>query len=222
MGLENRRWIINNKYLELPWRPTASAYRSAVFEAVHDNIRQDTTKIIETGSGWAEHLCNIHLEGGPLDATYYALEMEEEGRKCAALLAALDPTFRLETHFFDYRQADYSMVPKDDGHTILLTAHSIEQVGEIDENVILSALDLGRRVTGIHFEPIGWQTYPESAWNEETIEHHARCIEKAYNRNLWPILQKLQEKGKIRILDMKANFIGIDYNPATYIHWEKV
>ncbi len=222
MGLENRRWVINDEYMELPWRPAAAAYRSAVFEAVHDQIRQDTTKIIETGSGWGEHLSNIHLEGGPIDATYYALEMEEEGRKCSMLLSALDPTFHMESHFFDYRNPDYSKLPKDDQHTILLTAHSVEQVGEISENCILDALELGKRVTGVHFEPIGWQTYPESDWSEATKEHHERCMEKDYNRNLWPLLNKLQDEGKIKILDMKTNFIGLDYNPATYILWEKV
>lgn len=222
MGLGNRRWVINDEYMELPWRPAAAAYRSAVFEAVHDQIRQDTTKIIETGSGWGEHLSNIHLEGGPLDATYYALEMEEEGRKCSMLLSALDPAFHMESHFFDYRNPDYSMLPKDDQHAILLTAHSVEQVGEIHENCILDALQLGKRVTGIHFEPIGWQTYPESEWSEATKEHHARCMEKDYNQNLWPLLNRLQDEGRIKILDMKTNFIGLDYNPATYILWEKV
>lgn len=221
MGLDSRRWVINDRYMDLPWRPAAAAYRSAVFEAVLDQVRADTTKIIETGSGWGEHLCNIFLEGGPNDATYYALEMEEEGRKCSLLLAALEARLKFEAHFFDYRFPDYSMLPRDDGHTILLTAHSVEQVGEIHPNCILSALELGRRVTGVHFEPVGWQTRPESEWTEITAEHHARCMDKDYNRNIWALLNRLQDEGHISIRDMRTNFIGLDYNPATYILWEK-
>ncbi len=222
MGLESKRWVINDLYMELPWRPAAAAYRSAVSEAVLDEVRADTTKIIETGSGWGEHLCNIFLEGGPVDATYHALELEEEGRKCSLLLAALEPDLRLEASFFDYRSPDYSMLPKDDEHTILLTAHSVEQVSAINENCILSALELGRRVTGIHFEPIGWQAYPESEWTEVAIAHHKRCTEMDYNRNLWPLLNRIQDAGKIAIRELKRNFIGLDHNPATYIVWEKV
>ena len=124
MGLEPRRWVLNDKYIELPWRPAAAAYRSAVFEAVLSMVKTNTTKIIETGSGWGEHLSNIYLNGGPYDATYYACELEEEGRKCALMLASLDPLFQLEARFFDYLAPDYSSIPADEEHTILLTAHS--------------------------------------------------------------------------------------------------
>lgn len=36
------------------------------------------------------------------------------------------------------------------------------------------------------------------------------------------IRNRLQDAGKIKIRDMRTNFIGLDYNPATYIFWEKV
>lgn len=222
MGLDTRRWVINDAYMELPWRPAASAYRSAVFEAVMDQIKPDTTKVIETGSGWGEHLCNIFLEGGPLEATYYALELEEEGRKCALLLAALDPDLKMEAHFFDYQSADYAALPKDDAHTLLLTAHSIEQVAQIDPKCILSALELGARVTGVHVEPVGWQLSTESEWSEASREHHERCTKLRYNRNLWTLLKDFEAANRIRILDVRQNFIGLDYNPASLIVWEKV
>jgi hypothetical protein len=222
MGLENRTWVVNDELVELPWCPAASAYRSCVFEAVMDCVRPSTTKIIETGSGWGEHLCNIFLEGGPIDAGYYSLEMEEEGRKCSLLLGALDPQLKMEAHFFDYLSPDYSSLPKDDGHTILLTAHSIEQVAEIHPDCIYKALQLGKEVSGVHFEPVGWQTYPEDQWTEISKIHRQRCNELKYNRNFWKLLCKIQDEGLIKIKEMKTNFIGLDYNPATYISWEKV
>jgi hypothetical protein len=221
MNLEDRNWVVNDRPVALPWMPAASAYRSSVFEAVIACVRPTTSKIIETGSGWGEHLCNVFLEGGPFDATYYALEMEEEGRKCALLLAALEPAFRLESHHFDYLNPDYSCVPKDDGHTILLTAHSIEQVSCIHEDCILKALELGREVSGIHFEPVGWQTYDKNKWTEISKKHQQRCKELNYNKNLLALLSKIQEDGLIKIKEIKTNFIGLDQNPATYIHWEK-
>lgn len=221
MGLESYPWVINDQIVELPWRAAAAAYRSAVFEAVLDEIRPNTRKIIETGSGWGEHLCNIYLEGGPLDATYYACELEEEGRKCAQVLASLDPAFRLDTHFFDYCHPNWSGLPKDDEHTILLTAHSIEQVAEIHRDCLYGALELSKAVTGIHFEPIGWQTYPEAQWTDVSRNHYARCADKKYNTNLWPLLCEMRDAGLIVIERLATNFIGLDYNPATLIIWRK-
>jgi len=222
MGLNSRRWVLNDKFIDLPWRPAAASYRSAVFEAVLSAVRAQTTKIIETGSGWGEHLCNVFLNGGPYDATYYACELEEEGRKCSLMLAALEPMFRLETCFFDYLAPDYSTIPVDDGHTILLTAHSVEQVSQIHEDCIRAALELGQDVTGIHFEPIGWQTQLDGSLSEVSQSHRTRCLELHYNENLWPLLQKLQNEGLIKILNCDVNMIGLDYNPATFITWEKV
>lgn len=222
MGLDVRRWVINDEYIGLPWRPAAAAYRSAVFEAVLAMIRPNTTKIIETGSGWGEHLCNIFINGGPYDAAYFACELEEEGRKCALMLAALNPLFRLETCFFDYLDPDYSVIPSDEEHTILLTAHSVEQVAQIHENCIREALKLGRKVNGIHFEPIGWQIQDESKLSEVSKTHRARCLELHYNENLWPLLKKIESEGLIKILHCVPNMIGLDYNPASLIIWEKV
>ncbi|MGD9850233.1 MAG: hypothetical protein AB7T38_03095 [Nitrospirales bacterium] len=222
MGLETRRWVINDKYMELPWRPAAAAYRSAVFEAVLAVVRSNTTKIIETGSGWGEHLCNIFLNGGPYDATYYACELEEEGRKCALMLAALNPIFRLEARFFDYLNPDYSRIPTDGEHTILLTAHSVEQVSHIHENCIEGVLNLGKQVNGIHFEPMGWQTQKEKSLSEVSQVHRNRCLDLHYNENLWPLLKKIEGEGRIKILKCVPNMIGLDYNPATLIVWEKM
>lgn len=221
MTIDPRRWVIADRWVDLPWRPAAAAYRSAVFESVLAAVRPDTTKIIETGSGWGEHLCNVYLNGGPIDATYYACEIEEEGRLCALMLASLDPLLRLEARFFDYLAPSWADVPADEGHTILLTAHSIEQVATIHEDCIRGALALGSHVSGIHFEPIGWQTQPEDARSEVSRAHHARCTELHYNENLWPLLRKLEAEGLLRITRCETNLIGLDYNPATYITWEK-
>ena len=222
MGLEERSWAVFDREIGLPARAAAAAYRSAVVETVMDAVTPETTKIIETGSGWGEHLCNIYLEGGPQDAAYFALEYEKEGRQCAEVLAATEPQFRLRSAFFDYTAPDYGAVEKDDGHTILLTAHSIEQVAEIDPNTIYLALELSRRVSGIHFEPVGWQTQPETEWSEVSRLHHKRCMEVKYNRNLYAILRRAESEGRIRITKVVTNFIGLDHNPATLMTWEKV
>ena len=222
MGLESNQWVVNDTLMMLPWQPAAAAYRSAVIEAILEHVRPNTRKIIETGSGWGEHLCNIFLDDGPFDATYYALELEEEGRKCALVLSKLEPMLKLEAHFFDYLHPDYSAIQKDEEHTILFTAHSIEQVAEIHPNCIIDVLSLSKEVTGIHFEPVGWQTYPKESWTKITADHYERCKEMAYNTNIWSLLNKFQDDGLIKIITIKPNFIGLDHNPATLIVWEKV
>jgi hypothetical protein len=222
MSLDARTWVINDQPMELPWRFASACYRSVVAESVIDRVRPDTTKIIETGSGWGEHLCNIFLEGGPIEATYYALELEEEGRNCALLLAALEPMLRLEARYFDYVAPDYSSLPRDDAHTILMTVHSVEQVANIHPDCIRSALELGRDVTGIHVEPVGWQLSEEKDWSPISRTHHERCMSQRYNTNLWTLLKGFEEEKLIRILDVRKNFVGLDYNPASLIVWEKV
>lgn len=222
MGFDTYPWVINDVLMDLPWRPAASAYRSAVFEAVIDEIKPNTTKIIETGSGWGEHLTNIYLEGATQDIDFYACELELEGRICSDMLSALDPDFKLKSAFFDYLNPDWSVIPHDNEHTILLTAHSIEQVAVVHDDFFYGSLKLGKNVTGIHFEPMGWQTYPESEWTEISKKHYQRCMEKHYNTNLWPMLNKLQSENLIKIRTLKTNFIGLDYNPATLIIWEKI
>ena len=83
-------------------------------------------------------------------------------------------------------------------------------------------LKLGRQVSGIHFEPMGWQTQEQHMMSEVSQMHRTRCLELHYNENLWPLLKKLENEGSIKILQCEPNMIGLDHNPATLIIWEKI
>ena len=220
-GLKDRYpLVIEGKLLDLPLTAAAGIFRSIVARTVLEHVRASTSKIVETGSGWGEHLCTIYLEGGPAQATYYALEPVLEGRRCARALAAFEPRFKLKTGFFDYTAPEYGL-PRDAMHTVLLTVHSIEQVAEIHPSVIRDALTLGVEVTGIHVEPVGWQAHPETEWSPITAKHAARCRDMNYNRNLIPLLRTLEREGLIRIERVDVNHIGLEHNPASLIVWQK-
>jgi hypothetical protein len=220
-GLKDRYpLVIEGKLHDLPLTAAAGIFRSIVARTVLQQVKTSTSKIIETGSGWGEHLCTIYLEGGPAQATYYALEPVLQGRQCARALAALEPHFKLKTGFFDYTAPEYEM-PPDTGHTLFLTVHSIEQVAEIHPRVIKDVLRLGNEVTGIHVEPVGWQALPESQWSSITANHAARCREMNYNRNLVPLLRALEHDGLIRLERVDVNHIGLEHNPASLIVWHK-
>jgi hypothetical protein len=212
--------VVEGRLLELPLSVAAGMIRSVVTRTVLRHVKPSTSNIIETGAGWGEHLCTLYLEGGPADATYYALEPVRLGRRCALELAALEPRFRLRAAFFDYKAPAYPVRP-DAKHALLLTVHSIEQVTDIHPDTIRAALRLGREVTGVHVEPVGWQVEPESRWSAITARHAARCREMNYNRNLVPLLRALEAEGAIRIEVLLPDFIGLEHNPGTLIVWRK-
>jgi hypothetical protein len=213
--------VVEGRLLDLPLSAAAGMIRSVVARTVLRQVKPSTSKIIETGAGWGEHLCTLYLEGGPAHATYYALEPVHLGRRCALELAALEPRFRLRAAFFDYKAPAYP-VGADAMHTLLLTVHSIEQVTDIHPDTIRAALRLGREVTGVHLEPVGWQVEHESRWSPITARHAARCREMNYNRNLVPLLRSLEAEGAIRIEVLLPDFVGLEHNPGTLIVWRKL
>lgn len=213
--------VVEGRLLDLPLSAAAGMIRSVVTRTVLQHVKPSTSKIIETGAGWGEHLCGLYLEGGPTDATYYAFEPVRFGRRCAMELASLEPGWRLRAAFFDYKAPTYPMRP-DRRHTLLFTVHSIEQVTDIHPDAIRAALRLGREVTGVHLEPVGWQVSPESRWSPITARHAVRCREMNYNRNLVPLLRSLEAEGAIRIESLLPDFIGLEHNPGTLIVWRKL
>lgn len=221
-GLEPQEYICFNQVIQVPAKSAGALFRSLVVETVIEHCQPKTGRIIETGSGWGEHLSNIWDDGGPRDASYYALELTKNGQACAAALAELNERFKLTTHHFDYRNPDLSYLAPQGNHTLLFSVHSIEQVDEIPEAYILDALKMDDAVTGIHFEPIGWQMIPEADYNEFTIQHVEHCRKLAYNHNFWQLVQDMERANRIRIIKAVPNIAGPKRNPASLVIWEKV
>ncbi|MCF6292728.1 MAG: hypothetical protein L3J04_04965, partial [Robiginitomaculum sp.] len=185
--------------------------------------REDTDLVVELGSGWGLNVLDIYLSGGPSNAKYRGMELSRSGRECATRLAALEPASDFEALAFNYTQPDYPQLPTSNGHTLVFTSHSIEQIRNLPFSVILGFLDRGTPVTGVHFEPIGWQvreTTGETCTAGATRENSARA---GYNENFWSMLQDLKERGRIVIRRAEADYFGHKTkNVSTFIVWDSV
>lgn len=221
MGLGKGQYVAFDTTVELPSRAAQKLHRGAVVEAVIDLCSLDTEGVVELGSGWGELLCNVWTGGGPRGATYYACEITASGRECARLLAGLEPGLRLEAAYFDYLKPDFSAIRRGQKEVVVYSVQSIEQVAEVPMELITGLCGLANSVRVTHFEPIGWQMLETTQKTELTLRHEARCKEKNYNRNLWPILQQAEAEHRIHIRTAIPNFFGLEHNPTSYIVWEK-
>jgi hypothetical protein len=221
MDLGKGRYVAFDTSVELPSRGAQKLHRGSVVEAVIDLCSPDTQVVVELGSGWGEHLCNVWTGGGPRDATYYACEITESGRQCARVLAGLERGLRLETPHFDYLNPDFSAIPRGQKEVIVYSVHSIEQVREVPMELITRLCGLADSVKVAHFEPVGWQMIDTTQKTELTRRHEARCKEKNYNRNLWALLRQAEAEHRIHVRTAIPNFFGLEHNPTSYIIWEK-
>jgi hypothetical protein len=220
MDLGRGSYVAFDTLVELPSRGAQKLHRGSVVEAVIDLCSPATQAVVELGSGWGEHLCNVWTGGGPREATYYACEITESGRECALALAGLERGLRLEAPYFDYLNPDFGAIPRPRKEVVVYTVHSIEQVHEVPMELIARLCALADSVKVAHFEPIGWQMIPDEEKTELTRRHEKRCQTKRYNRNLWSLLRQAEAEDQVRVRTAIPNFFGLEHNPTSYIVWE--
>jgi hypothetical protein len=214
-------YVAFNQKVRVPHIGGGYLHRGAIVRTVTELCSPKTQSVLEMGSGWGEHLCNLWLSGGPSHARYYACELAEHGRKCALVLAALDAAFQLDAPCFNYVAPQFGFLPEGQKELVVYSVHSVEQVKELAPDLIYKLCDTADVVKGAHVEPIGWQLIPQAEWNEFTANHQRRCQEKLYNENLWPLLKQAEAEGRIVIDQAVPNFFGLEYNPASLITWHK-
>ncbi|HSH94368.1 MAG TPA: hypothetical protein VK968_09505, partial [Roseimicrobium sp.] len=131
-----------------------------------NQVRPDTTAIVEFGSGWSANLFQLYVGVGTTRSKkidYHGAEYTDEGQQTATAMAAYDKKIKYHAHSFDYRNPDISFLNRHDGHILAFTRHSIEQVDEISPLLYDHLGALKAEVTLIHLEPVGWQTFPSLA-----------------------------------------------------------
>ena len=112
------------------------------------------------------------------------------------MLGRLEPDLSLTVLPFDYREPDSGPLPRDNPQTLVFSSHSIEVIPQLAEPVITGLLGLGRAVTGVHFEPVGWQIRENTS---EIGATRAYSEKSRYNENLWPLLSQLSRRGLITL-----------------------
>jgi hypothetical protein len=214
LSLEPQAGMALGERVTLPRAAMTGARRDLIQRILLDACTAETAIVIELGSGGGLNLLNLHLWGGPR-VPYHALEPTASGRACTEILAALDPALELTTAPFDFEQPGYDVLPRADAHVLVFTVHSIEQVTELPREAIAGLLELGPFVTGVHFEPVGWQVVDEP---DPTSRDYA--LRQRYNRNLWPLLRELEAGGELTIETVVPDLFGDKYkNPGTLIVW---
>ncbi len=173
----------------------------------------DASLVVELGSGWGHNILDLAARDSSPDRYYVGAEYTEAGRDAADVLASLDPDLRYRSMSFDYHDPDLSML---EGHesAVVFTVHSVEQIPQLDESVVHEILGLARRVTCVHFEPVGWQYGPSSGSSEIHARRHG------YNRNLAELLAECERRGLIAVQRRTVDLIGVNpANATTMVIW---
>jgi hypothetical protein len=212
-------------------------------------IRPDTTAVMELGSGWSSNVFQLYIAHGATRAKkiiWYGGEYTREGQLCAKFIARREEEMKYRSFSFDYRNPDVAFLARQRGHILLFTSHSIEQVDVISPDLFEQLKQIPNPVTVVHFEPVGWQRFPELMKRREENDIDgfeaigARALsgdissvaENAawwswrleYNKNLLPIVARLREEGAIRMVREAYDFSGHAnvLNPSSLIHYDFV
>jgi hypothetical protein len=185
------------------------------FSMVNDILVRHSTEadlVVEMGSGWGRILLDLWLGGGPRQALYVGAEYTPTGRACTELLVATEPSLQARAIPFDYHNADLSSLPRAK-KSVVFSHHSLEQIPEMKLSVIESALDTADQVTGLHFEPVGFQYGGGS-------DQYA--VKNDYNQNFRSVVEAAEQKGLITIEQTNVDAFGFALkNPATIVVWKK-
>jgi hypothetical protein len=229
-----------------------SSYRVSTISPIRylsQLIRPDTTGVMEVGSGWSSNLFQLYIAYGASRAkkiVWYGGEYTKEGQICAKFIASREEAMKFRSFSFDYRNPDVTFLTRQRGHILLFTSHSIEQVDEINPNLFEQLRQIANAVTVVHFEPVGWQRFPEllKRREENDVEGFEAIGRRAlagdissvaenaawwswrleYNKNLLPIIRELQADGACRMVREAYDFSGHAnvLNPSTLLHYEFV
>jgi hypothetical protein len=207
--------VVDGAPARMPLSAAVAAQQALIVETVVGHCRPDTGLVVELGSGWGRNLGRIWLEGGPSDAEYVGAEYTAAGRAAAERVGDLIDGLDLRTLPFDYHSPDLSAARRDDGHALVFSAHSVEQIPQLPEAVIEEIVALAPRVTCVHLEPVGWQL--DSGRQGSSAGY---ADEHDYNRNLVSVLRAAEADGRIAIQTALPDVVGVNpRNSTSVIVW---
>jgi hypothetical protein len=184
-------------------------------EALHPDL------IVELGAGWGRNLVDLWLGGGPREARYAALELTASGREAARLLGGVEAGLRLEVHPFDYYAPEKTIIAPGE-RVLAFTVFSIDQIPALPAAAVEWMLRLGRDVAGVNFEPFGWQCRDELGCADLTGSSAAYAWRHDYNRDFWPVMLGLADKGSLQIARVRPELYGANPdNAASLLQWRK-
>lgn|GEM_PF-6187401 len=226
MDLVEVEGAINGARLTMPRAALIGARQQLQMRTLIAQARVKTTMVVELASGWGLNLIDLYLSGGPRGALYRGMELSTAGRECAEKIAALDEGFSSQFRCmpFNFYDPDYSMLEHKHKHVLAFSSHGIEQIPELPREAITGLFKLGERITGVHFEPVGWQIRNEADLPPADVGATQENSERAgYNGNLLPLLRQLEEEGALTIKALVPDIFGHKAkNVSSLVVWESV
>ena len=210
--LERVGAVFEGREVQVPPGVSIAAVSQLLRDVVLDRCTPETDLVVELGSGWGWHVVATWLGGGPRDALYVGAEYTEAGRRCADLLASLEPGLRFRSLAFDYNEPDLSDVAGA-REAVVFTGHSIEQIPYVRPALFDAILSLAPRVTCVHLESAGWQLDGRDSpcSSREYAERHD------YSRNLVEQVRQQEAAGRLVVDAALPNVVGVNPRNATTV-----
>jgi hypothetical protein len=175
---------VDGKFLKIP-------NYANIIDFLTDYIRDRSfDAIIELGCGLGQNLVKLYYSGGPKSIPYYAGEFAQSGVEAAHVIASLCNDFSLVPFPFDHCAPDLSPI-EETGNILIFTSHSIEHVMEIPGNYFNLLAEHATSVTGLHFEPFGFQLSDNS--DDVSKAQKSQAIARGWNTNC-PLMAEAVEK----------------------------
>tara|TARA_Y100000389_G_C17380314_1_gene474000 strand:+ start:14 stop:1240 length:1227 start_codon:yes stop_codon:yes gene_type:complete len=177
--------------------------------------------IIEFGSGWGRNIF-FFLDNNIKEIPIIAGEYTSGGLKlCNKIKNDNYSSKNIKIIHFDYNNYELffeniSLI-KQFKNILCLSFWSIEQVPHIKKDFFYNLINLFENIRFIHHEPIGWQIDPKKALMKSTDRPN-------YNKNLWKVLQNLQDESKIKITNTIINYFNFKTTGSmgSLIDWQSI
>ncbi|ACM29270.1 hypothetical protein [Rhizobium rhizogenes] len=188
-----------------------------------NQVKDDTTAIIELGAGTGMALIDLWHSGIDRQIPLICMEPTHFGRLCFDFLTRLEPKILGRSIYFNFQDPVFPEINDLNTQSLLLfTSGAIEYIEELPEQLLLDIICRFDKVCGVHLEPLGWQI-PDLKITTSSPQSLVRSGERGQNKNLWQLLVKLQNSGLIRISSEKEfGVYGSLKYPITYLRWDKL
>lgn len=195
------------------YKSSLSQYFNEKLDLVISEIPEDTSHIVDLGSGWGRY--SVILAKKYPSKKIFSLENSDSGVDACRILREKYNLQNLVCESFDYHDPSAlkkHVIPSSYGEkAFYFSSYSIEQIPTLNRELFEIIIDADYdSVSGFHIEPIGWQV---KGIKKNTISR--------YNNNLYPLLKTLQEEGLLVITKIKVDVYGKKTNPGTIVTWKK-
>jgi len=220
---------VQGKRIPLPGIFAFGGYLWVIAHSVLTSVYTDTQAIVETGCGFGRNLWNMINHGVDADIDLYCMEFTSGGRKLARLVSKmLVLDHKVTVLPITYLDADFSdILAKKYQRVTLITMTSIEQVETIPDSFVERVLSIAPQVDVVHVEPVGWQMRNELRVPTRQGAQPGNTDKNSgvqTNQNLWPLLRKFEDAGKLVIDEADPEMCGwgfAEWGVYSLIRWHK-